>query len=305
MKKIIIPVLIIICFSCGTPNKPVSDAQEEIIKTEIKKTIYTINKALEEVKWDIAYEPCLNSPDFSYVFNGKAYNYEEFMALKPSFNNRSDQKCTVISEKYAVLDNSKVLYTLNCTWLTNYKDGHSVLVDPAVTQVLFTRIDKRWKVLNIVETGIEKIIPGEKARELNQIELLKQFAGDWEIPIGKDTALLISVKSFHTGKGYIVTDKLMAKGRILAEGTGFWAYDDAINKINLSLLRTDGEVIQNQGIFTTAKTYEYVNVNNSPSYTGVTGCLFEFTSPDEIKGRFIFNNQEYIQIMKRIVKPNP
>ncbi len=136
---------------------------------------------------------------------------------------------------------------------------------------------------------------------LNQAELLKQFAGDWEISIGNDTNLFISVKHFSTGNGFNVSDKLIIQGKILVEGTGFWAYDDAIKKITLSLLRSDGEVIQNQGIFTSANTYEYSNVNNSPSYVGVTRCSFEFTSPNEIKGIFKFNNQEFIQTMKRVL----
>ncbi len=137
--------------------------------------------------------------------------------------------------------------------------------------------------------------------KLNQAELLKQFAGDWEISVGNDTNLFISVKHFSTGNGFYVSDKLITQGKRLVEGTGFWAYDDAINKITLSLLRSDGEVIQNQGIFTSTHTYEYSNVNNSPSYLGVTKCSFEFTSPNEIKGIFIFNNQEFIQTMKRVL----
>ena len=75
------------------------------------------------------------------------------MALKLDFNTRLNQKCTIVNEKYAVLDNSTVLYTMNCKWLTNYRDGHSILVDPEVTQVLFRKIKNSWRVINIVESG--------------------------------------------------------------------------------------------------------------------------------------------------------
>src|SRR4030042_785209 len=73
---------LIICFSCGTNNNPVSDAQKEKIQGEVKEVVNTINKALEEVNWDMANESCLDSPDFVYLYNGKAHTYKEFMYLK-------------------------------------------------------------------------------------------------------------------------------------------------------------------------------------------------------------------------------
>ena len=161
-----------------------------------------------------------------------------------------------------------------------------------------------WKttiIAALLLIGLNRIQAQTIHPKLNQIELLKQFAGDWEISVGNDTNLFISVKQFSTGNGFYVSDKLITQGKILVEGTGFWAYDDAIKKITLSLLRSDGEIIHNQGIFTSTNTYEYSNVNNSPSYVGVTKCSFEFTSPNEIKGIFIINNQEFIQTMKRVL----
>jgi hypothetical protein len=185
----------------------------------------------------------------------------------------------------------------------NYKDGHSVLQDPWAVQFTFKKIDNRWRVIYHVESGAEKnVISSESSKGLNQAELLKKFVGNWEIPVGKDTSLFIVVKSYQGGNGLNVSDKLATKGMMLVEGTGFWAYDEAINKINLSVLRSNGDVTQNLGAFTSPNTYEYVNVNNSPSYKGVSKCTLEFISPDEIKGKYLVGNEAVILTWKRLKK---
>ena len=71
--RLIFLILLIASFSCGTNNKPVSDAQKEKIKGEIKEVMNTITKALEEIDWNAANEmqSFLDSPDFFYINNVK------------------------------------------------------------------------------------------------------------------------------------------------------------------------------------------------------------------------------------------
>jgi len=300
--RLIFLFLLIVCFSCGTNNKPVSDAQKEKIKGEVKEIVHSIFKGAEEANFDMVVKTWYDSPDFVYMCNGKTYTYKETMdEMKQFLNVLLNQKCTIVDEKYAVLDNSTILGTINTNWLMNYKDGHSVLQDPWAVQFTFKKIDNRWRVIYHVESGAEKnVISSESSKGLNQAELLKKFVGNWEIPVGKDTSLFIVVKSYQGGNGLNVSDKLATKGKMLVEGTGFWAYDEAINKINLSLLRSNGEVTQNLGAFTSPNSYEYVNVNNSPSYKGVSKCLLEFISPDEIKGKYLVDNKELFLTWKRL-----
>lgn len=295
-------VLVIICFSCGTNNKPVSDAQKEKIKGEVKEVANTIIKGAEEVNFEMMAATWLDSPDFIYTNNGKTFSYQEIAdAMKLFFGSLINQKCTIINEKYAILDNSTVLYTTNCTWLENFKDGHAKLQDPWVMQSTFKKTDNNWKVINIVESGVnQSAINAETSKGLNQAELLRKFIGNWEIPVGKDTSLLMIIKNFKGGNSLSVSDRLETKGKVLLEGTGLWAYDAGLNKVMLALMRSNGDVIQNLGLFTSTTTYEYVNVNNSPDYLGVSKCIFEFVSPDEIKGIYTIDNKEFIQPMKRI-----
>jgi len=117
--KLIILVMLIACFSCGTNNKPVSNAQKEKIKGEVKEVVNTFFKSCEEVNFDKAAEPFFDSPDFVYISNGVTYSYKELMAMKPVFDKILNQKISIVDEKYAFPDNSTVLYTVNVKSLVN------------------------------------------------------------------------------------------------------------------------------------------------------------------------------------------
>ena len=59
--------MLIVSVSCGTNNKPLSDAQKEKIKGEVKEVVNTFFKSCEEVNFDMAAEPFFDSPDFVYI----------------------------------------------------------------------------------------------------------------------------------------------------------------------------------------------------------------------------------------------
>ena len=236
--RLIFLVLLTVCFACGTNNKPVSDAQKEKITGEIKEIQNTTIRALEEIDWDMVTEPVFDSPDFVYTYHGKTSNYEEFMANELDFNTRLNQKCTIVDEKYAVLDNSTVLYTMNCTWLTNYKNGHSVLADPAVTQVLYKKIDNRWRVINIIESDVVQSVKNtETSNQLNQVEYIHQLIGSWKIELGKDTTVYSDFTPYGTGLD--ANMKFVSKGKTFMERRINWAYDKTLNRF-IGLDQTKG-----------------------------------------------------------------
>ena len=68
--KIIFLAMLFACFSCGTNNKPASDAQKEKIKGEVNEVVNTIFKGAEEANFEMATEPWLDSPDFVLINNG-------------------------------------------------------------------------------------------------------------------------------------------------------------------------------------------------------------------------------------------
>jgi hypothetical protein len=115
----------------------------------------------------------------------------------------------------------------------NFKDGHSVLSDPWSVQLLFKKINSNWKVINGAESGVEKTVKyAEPSKEINQVELHKQFVGNWKAEMGKDTITFWDVKSYGTGiEGYF---KVVAKGKIFMDGKQLWGYDKNFDKYVMS-----------------------------------------------------------------------
>ena len=294
--RLIFLFLLIACFSCGTNNKPVSDTQKEKIKGEVKEVVNTIFKGAEEANFEMAVEPWLDSPDFVYMSNGNTFNYKAFVdAMKPMIGSFLNQKCTIVDEKFAVLDNSTVLYTANTKWLVNYKDGHSVLQDPWAMQFIFKKIDSRWRVIYCTESGAEKSVPSENSKGLNQAELLMQYVGNFEAPSGKDTTEFVQFKSLQGQNVLSLYAKVVTKGKILFEETGFWGYDAANNKIDLSVMVSNGYVFHYLGEFTSSDKLELRDVNTTGNK-----FIFEKISSDEFKQTSIINNITATRISKRV-----
>jgi hypothetical protein len=290
--KLIFLALLIACFSCGKNNTPVSDAQKEKIKGEVKEVVNAIIKGAEEANFDMATEPWLDSPDFVYIYNGKTFTYKDFVdGMKPYIGTLINQKCTILDEKYAILDNSTVLYTANSRWVMNFKDGHSILQDPWATNFIFKKVDNRWRVIYCAESGAEQSVKNsETSKELNQVELLKQFLGAWEGEIGKDTIYIAEQKLY--GTGMLGTIRTVTKGKTIMEGEALIGYDKKMDK----LIETDlikGSDIMVYGIWFTSKNtcqeIPYENISN-PENSSVT-WKYEFKSPDLMLWNYIENNK--------------
>jgi len=290
--RFILLVLLIVCISCGTNNKPVSDAQKEKIKGEIIEVVNTIFKGAEEANFDKVIESWYDSPDFVYMCNGKTYNYKECMdEMKQFLNVLLNQKCTIVDEKYAVLDNSTVLGTINTNWLMNYKDGHSVLQDPWAVQFTFKKIDNKWRVIYHVESGAEKTVKyKEPSKELNQVELMKQFLGSWKCDIAKDTTAFYEGKSYGTGVDCYF--KFITKGKIIMEGKQLRGYDKNVDKFIFSGMMKGTDMNVFAGWFISKNKYQFIPYNDISTPEMASWKIDgEFKSPDTILENTIFNNK--------------
>jgi hypothetical protein len=291
--KLISLVLLIASLSCGTNNKPVSDAQKEKIKGQAKEVVNTFIKGCEEANSNMILETYFDSPDFVYTYNGNSFGYKQVVdAMKPVFSTLINQKCTIIEEKYAVLDNFTVLYTNNSKWLMNFKDGHSVLQDPWIVQLLFKKSDNKWKVISGNESGFEKIDKAsETPKELNQIELWKKLLGTWKAEIAKDTSYIYEGKLFDNGMGGII--KIVTKGKIIQEGEAYVGYDNKIDKLIEVELFKGTDITLYAIWFTSKNTWEripYEDISNSEKNT--LKWKFEVKSPDLMIQTVIENNKQ-------------
>jgi hypothetical protein len=279
--RLIFLVLLIVCFSCGTNNKPVSEAQKEKIKGEVKEVANALFKGAEEANAEMIIGTYLDSPDFVFTYNGNSLSYKQCADMaKSAFGTLKNQKITIIDEKYAVLDNSTVMVTVNNKCLMNYKDGHSVLQDPWISQMLFKKIDNKWKVISGAESGIEQSVPSETSKELNQVELVKQFIGTWKGEMGKDTIAIVDYTHFGTAIEF--NTKIVTKGKIISAEKGLWGYDEINDKIINAGIWNYSPNISIDAIWFTSKnigegvSFKYLsNPQNAPSKTKA-----EFKSPD-------------------------
>jgi hypothetical protein len=161
---------------------------------------------------------------------------------------------------------------------------------------MFKKIDNKWRVIYYVDSYVEQNVPSESSKGLNQAELLKKFVGNWEIPAGKDTTQFLTMKSLQGEKGLSVYSKWTSKGKMLFEGTGFWAYNAKSNKIDVSFMHSSGYVFHDVGEFTSPNTFEFIDINN----TTVTRSKFEIIAPNEIKGTTSIDNKAETVMWKRI-----
>jgi hypothetical protein len=289
--KLIFLFLLIACISCETNNKPVSDAQKEKIKGEVKEVVNTFFKGCEEVNFDMAMKPFLDTPDFAYINNGYAFSYKECVdVFRPVFSTFLNQKITILDEKYSFPDNSTVLYSNHCKSLTNYKDGHAILQDPTVMLFIFKKINDAWKVIYGVESHIDKNVPSESSKELNQVELHKQFVGDWKTEAGKDTVVIWNVKSYGTGiDGYF---KIATKGKIVMEGKQLWGYDKNLDKYTMSEMIKGMDNALYSSWFTSKNKCAMIFYSDilSPDNASIKYEV-EFKSPDILVQTTIKNNK--------------
>ena len=300
--KLILLVLLIVCFSCGTNNKPVPDAQKEKIKGEVKALADVMYKGCEEANFEMATESFLDSPDFVYIFNGVSLNYKGVVdAIKPLFSALINQEVTIIDEKYVFLDKSTVIYTANCKFLENYKDGHAVLSDPMVVQVTCKKIDNKWKVINGVESSVRQNAKNEEtSKELNQVELHKQFVGYWEGEVGKDTTCFWDLKSY--GTGFDSYFKYVTKGKIVMEGKILWGYDKNLDKCVMSeMIKGMDNLVYSSWFISKNKCvmFSYNDISNPDMAS--TKWEVEFKSPDMFIETTIKNNKPVkVDTFKRI-----
>ena len=289
-------VMLIICFSCGTNNKPVSDAQKEKIKGEVKEVADAMFKGCEEANVNMAVESFLDSPDFIYIYNGLSFNYKEVVdVLNPLFGELINQEVTITDEKYVFLDKSTVIYKTNCKFLENYKDGHAIVSDPMVVQVTFKKINNKWKAINGVESSVRQNTKNsETSKELNQVELMKQMIGSWQGDVAKDTTYFAECKSYGT-TGLEWSYKTVTKGKIVKEGKQFWGYDRKVDKLIFSSMDKDGDMGMYTSWFLSKNKYLYLPYSDIPNpETASFKIEGEIKSPDIVVETTVVNNKPVI-----------
>jgi hypothetical protein len=196
----------------------------------------------------------------------------------------------MIDEKYTVLDNSTVLYTAKSKWVANYKDGHSSLADPDALLFILKKIESKWKIIYYVDSYVNKDVPGESPKGINQVDLMKQFLGTWKCDIAKDTTAFYEGKSYGTGLDCYF--KFITKDKVVMEGKQLRGYDKNIDKFIFSGMMKGTDMNFFAGWFISKNKYIYVpymDISNPDKASWkIEG---EFKTPDMIFETYLVNNK--------------
>ena len=114
--------------------------------------------------------------------------------------------------------------------------------------------------------------------KLNQVELLKQFTGNWKCELGKDTFLISENKPF--GNGMISNSRIITKGETLDSIIQLYGYDSKADKFILSEQIKSSPHIEICTMWFTSKNRGEIIVTN-PENAPFT-FTFAFTTPDTL-----------------------
>jgi len=152
MNKKLFFLAIVLFYACTNANKALTDSDKDKIVGEAKVLIGSILQTCENPDPEKLKSMYLDSQDFISLVGGVYADYEQSLKnVDAYFANVTNQKSTVKSEKYTVLDNTTVLYTANSRWETKLKNDSIVVMDPVGIQFLLKKVDNQWKVLSWTE----------------------------------------------------------------------------------------------------------------------------------------------------------
>jgi hypothetical protein len=126
--------------------------------------------------------------------------------------------------------------------------------------------------------------------KLNQVELMKQFLGNWKAEIAKDTFYIAKYKLYATGiEGTI---NIVTKGKIITEGKAIVGYDKKIDKIIEADLIEGSDIMLYALWFTSKNACTEIPYNDlsNPAKTPVT-WQYEFKTPDVLVWNYVENNK--------------
>jgi hypothetical protein len=127
--------------------------------------------------------------------------------------------------------------------------------------------------------------------KLNQVELVKQFIGTWEVEFAKDTVTTFVIKPF--GMALECNVKQVTKGKILNEGRWLLGYDEKYDKILEAQISNDSPNISFSAYtFTSKNIFEKVALDDISKPKEISFMMkFEFKSPDIMIESAINNNK--------------
>ena len=131
----------------------------------------------------------------------------------------------------------------------------------------------------------QNLLCQSSVEELDQLELMKQFIGTWELSVSQDSIIVATITPFGDGLSFKQENK--ADGRTYSSYLGLWGISSDKKTIESVGLDESGNIMYSVGKFVSPK--KFVNEDNYGNPYAVRISEFEFESPASliyrIKGR--------------------
>ena len=116
--------------------------------------------------------------------------------------------------------------------------------------------------------------------KLDQIELMKQFTGNWKAEMIRDTTWIMECKSFGNGLEFYLTAE--TKGRKVFEMKTLLGYDKNKDEhIEFGIIKSIPEIALYEGRFTSANKFEEILLKDISNLEKTTSIfIYEFKSTD-------------------------
>jgi hypothetical protein len=147
-------------------------------------------------------------------------------------------------------------------------------------------------------TGVNPIFAQATGPKLNQVELLKQFAGSWQGELGKDTCIVGDNVVF--GTGLVCNSQVIAKGKIVTSVKQLYGYDQKKDKFIVAELIESSPCIEICTTWFTSQTTGELIITNPENVT--VNYKFEFRTPDVIVQTAIQDNKVLKEITLHRIK---
>jgi hypothetical protein len=123
--------------------------------------------------------------------------------------------------------------------------------------------------------------------KLNQVELMKKFAGTWKCKLGTDTLLIVDNTQF--GTGMVSSIQTTLNGKNIESVKQLYGYDKKIDKFIIAEQIKSSPVIEICNAWFTSETGGEIVITNPEN--APLRFTFEFMTVDLIVQRAIINNK--------------
>jgi len=148
-------------------------------------------------------------------------------------------------------------------------------------------------IIGFLLTGLSEIQAQTAQPKLNQVELMKQFVGNWKAE-WTDTILYWESKAFGTGLDCYYNYTLSKNNKKVLEGRQLWGYDRNFDKYILAALETGRDIWLLAFWFTSNNKYLMIPLtdisNPDKAFFKVEG---EIKSPDAFTETWILNGKVF------------